>query len=128
MIVFLLVLCVTMVVAKAFFVGDGVHSTRCDSARTERQVGRNRTPKVAVKPKSKDGAVLSQQMASSTFPVRMQVRGSALCVTSDYCQLLPIYTRGGTFYMAMRLNKGLNWLSGLPRGRYLINNQSVVIP
>ena len=69
-----------------------------------------------------------QKMASSTFPVRMTVKGSALCVTSEYNQLLPIYTRGGTFYMAMRLTKGLNWLNGLPRGRYLINNRLISIP
>lgn len=68
------------------------------------------------------------QLATSTFPVEMAVKGSSLCITSKYSQLLPIYTRGGTFYMAMRLNKGLNWLNGLPRGRYIINNQSVSIP
>lgn len=63
-------------------------------------------------------------MAVSTFPVDIQIKGRALCVKSDYSQLLPIYTRGGTFYMAMRLNKGLNWLNGLPRGHYVINHKS----
>ncbi|MBQ0050401.1 MAG: hypothetical protein KBT12_09260 [Bacteroidales bacterium] len=69
-----------------------------------------------------------RKLASSTFPVTVWVKGRSLCVKSDYNQLLPIYTRGGTFYLAMRLNKGVNWLNGLPRGQYLINHQSIVIP
>lgn len=67
-------------------------------------------------------------MAVSTFPVKITVKGRSICVRSDYNQLLPIYTRGGTFYMAMRLTKGQNWLNGLPRGQYLINHQTIVIP
>lgn len=78
--------------------------------------------------KQREISIDSRQMASSAFPVRMVVKGSSLCVTSDYSQILPIYTRGGSFYMAMRLNKGLNWLNGLPRGRYLINRQQISIP
>ena len=77
---------------------------------------------------SKENSMRGRRLASSTFPVRLKVHGSSLCVTSEYSQLLPIYTRGGRFYMAMRLNKGLNWLNGLPRGRYLINNQAISIP
>lgn len=69
-----------------------------------------------------------RKLATSTFPVTIWVKGRSLCVMSDYNQLLPIYTRGGTFYLAMRLNKGVNWLNGLPRGQYLINHQPIVIP
>ncbi len=93
---------------------------RVDSVRTHRVIDLGKKPR--------EISIDNRQMATSTFPVRMTVKGSALCVTSDYSQILPIYTRGGTFYMAMRLNKGLNWLNGLPRGRYLINRRQISIP
>lgn len=93
---------------------------RADSVRAQRLIDVSKKPR--------ELSIDSRKMATSTFPVRMVVKGSSLCVTSDYSQILPIYTRGGAFYMAMRLNKGLNWLNGLPRGRYLINRQQISIP
>lgn len=89
-----------------------------------------RIPKLVEKPKPrfKDTSIYTRRMASSAFPVQMQVKGVSLLIISDYSQLLPIYTRGGTFYMAMRLNKGKNWLNGLPRGCYIINNRNISIP
>lgn len=96
------------------------HVARVDSPRVHRMLD-------VAKP-HREIPINSRQMASSVFPVRMVVKGSALCVTSEYSQILPIYTRGGSFYMAMRLNKGLNWLNGLPRGRYLINYKQISIP
>ena len=67
-------------------------------------------------------------MASSASPVQLKVKGSSLLIISNCAQLLPIYTQGGSFYMAMRLNKGENWLGGLPRGRYIINHRRISIP
>ncbi len=107
---------------KAVWASGVDKNTRVDSVRI------HRGSMLKNLDQSKENSLHGQRLASSTFPVRMKVQGSALCVTSEYCQLLPIYTRGGTFYMAMRLNKGLNWLNGLPRGRYLINNQPICIP
>jgi len=68
-----------------------------------------------------------RRMSSSAFPVQMQVSGRSVRVVSDHNQILPIYTHSGAFYMAMRLTKGTNWLTGLPRGRYFINNRPIRI-
>lgn len=68
-----------------------------------------------------------RKMSRSAFPVQISKMGNALKIQSDHNQILPIYTESGTFYMVMRLNKGTNWLSGLPRGRYFINNRIVSI-
>ena len=40
---------------------------------------------------------------------------------------LTIYTNSGVLYLTARLNKGTNWLGGLPRGRYFINNRPITI-
>lgn len=69
----------------------------------------------------------NRRMSASAYPVRMQVDGKVIRIHSDYNQILPIYTQSGTFYMAMRLSKGTNWLSGLPHGRYFINNRLLTI-
>lgn len=69
----------------------------------------------------------TNRMSCSMFPVRIHTSGRAVQVQSDHNQLLPIYTRNGTFYMAVRLNKGVNWLNGLPRGNYFINNRPITI-
>jgi len=96
-----------------------------------RQSNSNATPKVEV-----DTANLQHQMhdlgsrrrmSSSAFPIQMQVSGRSVRVVSDHNQILPIYTQSGAFYMAMRLTKGTNWLTGLPRGRYFINNRPIRI-
>jgi len=67
------------------------------------------------------------RMSCSTFPVKIHTSGRAVQVHSDHSQLLPIYTRSGAFFMAVRLTKGVNWLSGLPSGHYFINNRPVTI-
>lgn len=66
-------------------------------------------------------------MSTSAYPVRLDVVGSAVRVQSPESQILPVYTESGAFYLFMRLNKGVNWLNGLPRGRYFVNNRLVII-
>lgn len=68
-----------------------------------------------------------RRMSLSAYPVQMYITGRAIRIQSDHNQILPIYTGSGALYMAMRLSKGTNWLSGLPRGRYFINNRPIVI-
>lgn len=67
------------------------------------------------------------RMSCSTFPVKIHASGRAVQIQSDHNQILPIYTRTGAFYMVVRLNKGVNWLNGLPRGHYFINNRPITI-
>lgn len=67
------------------------------------------------------------KMLTSTYPVRIQVAMNAVEVHSDHNQILPIYTRNGVLYMAARINRGINWINGLPRGHYFINNRPVTI-
>jgi hypothetical protein len=67
------------------------------------------------------------RMSCSTFPVKIHTSGRAVQIQSDHNQILPIYTRTGAFYMVVRLNKGVNWLNGLPRGHYFINNRPITI-
>ena len=66
-------------------------------------------------------------MMTSPLPVEIKQQGRQLCIKSQYNQLLPIYTANGTFYSSMRLTKGTNWLTGLPRGAYMINNRRYTI-
>ncbi len=67
------------------------------------------------------------KMAQSAYPINLTVKGNSLCVSSKHSQVLPIYTQGGSLYLAMKLTPGENWLYGLPRGRYRINNRIVNI-
>ncbi len=67
------------------------------------------------------------RMSCSTFPVKIHISGMAVQIQSDHNQILPIYTSTGAFFMAVRLNKGVNWLNGLPRGHYFINNRPITI-
>ena len=69
----------------------------------------------------------SRKMNTSAFPVQITVMGRAVQIQSDYNQLLPIYTGNGVLFLTARLNKGTNWLGGLPRGRYFINNRPLTI-
>lgn len=69
----------------------------------------------------------SGRMARSVYPVKMSVYGHSLRVVSKHEQILPIYTHTGTLYLAMQLTPGVNWLNGLPRGRYRINNHTINI-
>lgn len=66
-------------------------------------------------------------MMTSAYPVKISITGRAVRIQSDRSQLLPIYTQSGALYLTARLNKGTNWLSGLPNGYYFINNRPVCI-
>ncbi|MBO5171655.1 MAG: hypothetical protein J6B83_01190 [Bacteroidaceae bacterium] len=70
---------------------------------------------------------VSRKMSHSAYPVQMSMVGNAVRVESPENQILPIYTHTGTFYLIVRLNKGTNWLNGLPKGRYFINNRLIAI-
>ena len=71
--------------------------------------------------------IVPGKMSHSTHPIRMRVVGNAVRIQSTESQILPIYTHNKTFYLVMRLNKGINWLNGLPKGRYYINSELVTI-
>ncbi len=68
------------------------------------------------------------KMVHSAFPIQVKVQGRALCVRSNYNQVLPVYTQSGSLHSLIRLNKGVNWLNGLPRGIYYINHRKILIP
>lgn len=70
---------------------------------------------------------LGRKMSTSAYPVKIETHGRVVMIHSDYVQLLPIYTRGGVLKMTLRLEKGTNWLNGLPRGNYFINNRPVTV-
>lgn len=70
---------------------------------------------------------VQNRMMTSPLPVSIRQQGRQICVQSRYNQILPIYTEGGVFYTAFRLSKGTNWLSGLPKGTYYINNRKFTI-
>lgn len=69
----------------------------------------------------------SRKMNSSAYPVKIMVSGRTVQIQSDHNQILPIYTHNGVLYLTTRLNKGTNWLGGLPKGRYFINNRPITI-
>ena len=69
----------------------------------------------------------SRKMNTSAYPVQISVTGRVVQIQSDRNQLLPIYTHNGVLYLTARLNKGTNWLGGLPRGHYFINNRPITI-
>ena len=71
--------------------------------------------------------IYKNRRVSSTYPVEVKVRRNALLVTSKHSQMLPVYKSNGVFYGLFRLNKGTNWISGLPKGTYIINNSKVVV-
>lgn len=122
---------IALVLMSVLFVGM-IHAMPSHDAMSRRESDSVRVsfPKLVDKSRSKfsESGVYTRRMASSAFPVQLLVRGSSLLVVSDCSQLLPIYTQGGAFYMAMRLNKGQNWLGGLPHGHYIINNRRISIP
>ena len=70
---------------------------------------------------------IRHRMMNSPQPVEIRQQGRSLCVTSRYNQLLPIYSASGSLYSSFRLSKGTNWLNGLPRGSYIINNRKFTI-
>lgn len=67
----------------------------------------------------------TRKMSTSVYPVSIAVVGRVVKIQSDSNQLLPIYTQSGALYLITRLNKGTNWISGLPRGEYFINNRPI---
>ena len=69
----------------------------------------------------------SRKMNTSAYPVKIMVSGRTVQIQSDHNQILPIYTHSGVLYLTTRLNKGTNWLGGLPKGRYFINNRPITI-
>lgn len=71
--------------------------------------------------------VTRRRMSSSAKPVQLHIVGKAVRIQSPESQVLPIYNSTGAFYLVMRLNKGTNWLNGLPRGKYYINNRAITI-
>ena len=93
-----------------------------------RKVQQHRAPDTLVVPFVQPEMISSRRMQTSVFPVQINVTGRVVQVQSDHSQLLPIYTRSGILYLTARVNKGNNWLSGLPRGHYFINNRPVTIP
>ncbi len=70
------------------------------------------------------GEMPDTREAQSAYPVELDVKGNSLRVKSKHHQVLPIYTQSGSLYLTMNLRPGVNWLSGLPRGRYRINNRT----
>lgn len=70
---------------------------------------------------------MRHRMLTSAQPVEIRQQGRYLCVTSRHAQLLPVYSSSGTLYSSFRLSKGTNWLNGLPRGSYFINNRKFTI-
>ncbi len=68
-----------------------------------------------------------RRMSLSAYPVEVKQMGRALSIKSNNNQILPIYTESGVLYMVMRLSKGTNWLNGLPRGKYFINNHPISV-
>ena len=89
---------------------------------------RNQKPDTIAVAAVQDVSVFSRRrMSTSAFPVQLTVVGRAVRVQSPENQVLPIYTATGGFYMVMRLTKGTNWLNGLPRGSYFINNRTITI-
>ena len=92
-----------------------------------RKVRTHRAPDTLVVPFVPPEMTTSRKMTTSAFPVQITVTGRVVQVQSDRSQLLPIYTAGGVLYLTARLNKGTNWLGGLPKGRYFINNKPITI-
>ncbi len=64
---------------------------------------------------------------TSTYPIKIRTKGGSLLVTSQHSQMLPVYKGNGVFYGLFRLDKGTNWISGLPKGTYIINNSKVTV-
>ena len=82
---------------------------------------------VGLQRRKDDGKTVRGRMTHSAYPVVLNVVGHAVKVESPEKQVLPIYTHSGTFYLIVRLNKGTNWLNGLPKGKYFINSRLLTI-
>ena len=98
-----------------------------DGAARRRKIPARRSPDSLVMARPSPEMPSTRKMSSSAYPVQITVTGRVVQIQSDHSQLLPIYTQGGALYLTARLNKGKNWLGGLPRGRYFINNRPITI-
>ena len=98
-----------------------------DAAIRKRKVKERRGPASMLLVVPSPEIPMSRKMSTSAFPVQITVSGRVVQIQSDRSQLLPIYNGNGVLYMTTRLNKGKNWLGGLPRGRYFINNRPITI-
>ena len=98
-----------------------------DGALRKRKVQVRRNPDSLVVATPSPEMPTSRKMNTSAFPVQISVTGRVVQIQSDHNQLLPIYTNTGVLYLTTRLNKGTNWLGGLPSGLYFINNKPITI-
>lgn len=102
-------------------------SLTAEGSVRKRKVRTHRAPDTLVVPYVPPELNIGSRMSTSIFPVKITVIGRAVQIQSDRNQLLPIYTHNGVLYLTARLTKGTNWLGGLPRGRYFINNKPITI-
>ena len=98
-----------------------------EGAMRKRKIRQNRNPDSLVVAVLSHEVPTSRKMNTSAYPVQITVTGRVVQIQSDRSQLLPIYNHNGILYLTARLNKGTNWLGGLPRGRYFINNRPITI-
>lgn len=98
-----------------------------DGAVRKRKVKARRNPDTLVVAMPSPEMPQSRRMSTSAYPVQISVTGRVVQIQSDHNQLLPIYNQNGVLFLTARLNKGTNWLGGLPRGRYFINNRPITI-
>ena len=94
------------------------------AAADKSQKSMDRKPAITI---GKVGEMGSRRMLQSAHPVQLKVQGASLRISSRHQQLLPIYRHDGRLYVAMQLTPGVNWLNGLPSGRYRINNRTIRI-
>lgn len=78
-------------------------------------------------PYTEFSTVHKNKKVSSRYPVVIRKKGSSLMVTSKNVQLLPVYKANGRFFGMFHLTKGTNWICGLPKGNYLINDVRISI-
>ena len=98
-----------------------------EGAARRRKIFSRKNPDTLVVATPSSEMPVSRKMNTSAYPVQITVTGRVVQIQSDRAQLLPIYNQNGVLYMTARLNKGTNWLGGLPRGRYFINNRPITI-
>ena len=112
-------MCLLLLAAVLWWPADGAVRRRKTQVR--------RTPDTLVVAMPSPEMPSSRKMSTSAYPVRITVTGRVVQIQSDQSQLLPIYNQNGILYLTARLNKGTNWLGGLPKGHYFINNRPITI-
>lgn len=98
-----------------------------DGAARKRKVKAHRSPDSLAMVTPSPEMTSSRKMSTSAYPVQIAITGRVVQIHSNHNQLLPIYTQNGVLYLTARLNKGKNWIGGLPTGRYFINNKPITI-